>query len=148
MAIQIRELQPDGIEDAVSLARSCGSQLEAPRIISCLSLIAHDGEQVLGALLCQADTADGYRLELSVTPEVDGPDLGRTLVDKALLKLHARGVHKCHITTPSETADQNFWTTASWIREDLPSRQVQTTEPSPTEHSEPSDREEGADEAA
>ena len=75
MAIQIKKLQPDAIEDTVSLARSCGSKLESPRIISCLSLIARDGAQVLGALLCEADPAGGYRLELSVMPEVNGPDL-------------------------------------------------------------------------
>lgn len=81
-------------------------------------------------------------------PEVDGPDLVRTLVDKALLKLHARGVHKCHITAPAETADHDFLTTASWIRHDRPSRQVQTAEQSPTEHLASPDHEEAADDGA
>jgi hypothetical protein len=59
-----------------------------------LSLIAGEGETTQGVALCRMVAGKACELVV-VTLE---PLMTQTLIDKAMAKLHARGIHKCRVS--------------------------------------------------
>lgn len=80
-----------------------------------ISLIASDEtEAVIGVALCRAAPLPGEPSQLQIQVAPQHADLARTLVDKALLKLHARGIHKCRIKLGDEEP-HDIWHATRWL---------------------------------
>ncbi len=80
-----------------------------------VSLVASDeNDAVVGLALCRIAPQAGepHCLQVKVSPQ--RPDLVRTLIDKALLKLHARGIHKCRIAIGDDEPNE-VWHAARWL---------------------------------
>lgn len=89
-----------------------------------LSLVARDGETIVGLVLCSKRGDRGCVNRLVVAESHKDQPIARALVDKAMLKLAAQGIHKCGLDVVDETSRQPFWEAARWaIHVDVP-RQV------------------------
>ena len=78
MAFEVSEIRRHELKDAMALAKSCGSRLEPPQVILALSLIAREGDQVVGAALCVQEGPGSCRLEFGRVPggHRGGPEEG------------------------------------------------------------------------
>ena len=86
-----------------------------------LSLIACDGGEVVGAILCGHDGRRGYIHHLAVLPEYRRQGIGRLLVDKSISALQASGIQKCHLFIFHDNSGGiNFWASIGWTyRQDI-----------------------------
>lgn len=114
MSIQISEVRHEELEAALAFAREGGSAVEAGQVWPRLSLLARDGAAIVGVALCVVVPGDGAVVELVVSGGLD-PTHGRGLVDKALLKLRAEGLHTCRIHTHGPDGAADFWAAANWL---------------------------------
>jgi len=81
-----------------------------------MSLVAQDGRQLVGAVLCGHDGRRGYLHHLAVAPSHRREGIGRALVERCLAKLHARGVRKCRILVLSgNRRGRAFWRALGWV---------------------------------
>jgi N-acetylglutamate synthase len=80
-----------------------------------LSLIARDGGQVVGAVLCGHDGRRGYLYHLGVDPKYRHQGLGSAIVDECLVRLAAVGIQKAtiYVYVHNDTGQQ-FWRRISW----------------------------------
>jgi ribosomal protein S18 acetylase RimI-like enzyme len=62
-----------------------------------LSLVARDGAQLAGAVLCGHDGRRGYILHLAISEPYRRRGVGGLLVDRCLEVLRDRGIPKCHL---------------------------------------------------
>lgn len=125
VSVDIREIRPGEYQEVESLIHADqqgdSGQEEAGQAIVCfarcqsvLSLVAHDGGQVVGAVVCYWDPQQGYLYELAVAESHRQSDLAKALVDKALRKLNAQGTHKCRIRLSHDTDQYPFWDAVRW----------------------------------
>ena len=86
-----------------------------------LSLIAYDGGEVVGSILCGHDGRRGYIHHLAVLPEYRRQGIGRLLVDKSISALRASGIQKCHLFIFHDNSGGiNFWASIGWTyRQDI-----------------------------
>ena len=126
MSVQVSELRPDDYEEVVDLWQESGSgdlSQEDLTALACgqctfnsvLSLVARDGGKVVAAILCRRDHQEGYLHHLAIQEPYRKQEIIQMLVDKALLKLNSRGVHKCRIKLDQTYQDSPFWETVSWF---------------------------------
>ena len=80
------------------------------------SLVATEDSRIVGAILCGVREGTGVVHRLLIGEGQDRDTLGKLLIDKALGKLIARGVHKCHIDLSEDESARSFWDTVSWNR--------------------------------
>jgi ribosomal protein S18 acetylase RimI-like enzyme len=81
----------------------------------CLSFVARDEGQVVGAVLTGTDGRRGYLQHLAVAPSHRGQGLGRALAERAVEALRALGIAKCHLTVRQENAQARaFWAHVGW----------------------------------
>jgi putative acetyltransferase len=75
-----------------------------------LSLVALDDERVAGALLCGHDGRRGFIHHLAVAENYRRQDLGREMVERALVQLRLEGIEKCHLFVFDENHGAiSFW---------------------------------------
>jgi len=80
-----------------------------------LSVIALDGENIAGAVLCGHDGRRGYLNHLAVAEVSRRQGLGRRLVEQCLMKLHALGIRRCTIFLFADNgAGAAFWSRCGW----------------------------------
>lgn len=84
-----------------------------------LSIVACDKAEIVGTVLVGHDGRRGFVYHLAVAPSHRHLGLGRTLVERALDALAARGIPKCTILVMRSNADgQAFWERLGWTRRD------------------------------
>jgi putative acetyltransferase len=80
-----------------------------------LSMVARDGKQLAGAVLCGHDGRRGYLTHLAVATEYRGRGIARELVRICLEKLKRTGIHKCNIHIFADnTRGEKFWKKIGW----------------------------------
>jgi len=86
-----------------------------------LSLVARDGEAVVGAVLCGHDGRRGYLHHLAVAASHRRRGIGRELVERCLDGLRREGIAKCHLFVYHHNeSGQAFWRSIGWNgRDDL-----------------------------
>jgi ribosomal protein S18 acetylase RimI-like enzyme len=86
-----------------------------------LSLVARDGEILVGAVLCGHDGRRGYLHHLAVAAAHRGRAIGRALARECLDRLRKRGIQKCHLFVFRDNRQAlAFWERTGWsIRTDL-----------------------------
>jgi N-acetylglutamate synthase len=75
-----------------------------------LSLVAVEGDVLVGTILCGHDGRRGFIHHLAVAPASRRRGLGRALVSAALAALRAAHITKCHLLVFHENvAGREFW---------------------------------------
>ena len=131
MSVQVSELRPDDYEEVAELL-----QEEAPAALtmdelmgmttgkspfnSVLSLVAREDRKVVAAILCKREPVHGYVHHLAVVESRRDDAFVKLLMDKALLKLNARKIHKCRVMLNTSSQPQPFWETVSWFAQPDP----------------------------
>jgi N-acetylglutamate synthase len=81
----------------------------------CLSFIAREEGQLVGAVLAGTDGRRGYLQHLAVAPSQRSQGLGRALAERAVAALRAVGIAKCHLMVRQENAEARaFWEHVGW----------------------------------
>jgi N-acetylglutamate synthase len=81
----------------------------------CLSFIAREEGQLVGAVLAGTDGRRGYLQHLAVAPSHRSQGLGRALAERAVAALRAVGIAKCHLMVRQENAEARaFWEHVGW----------------------------------
>jgi ribosomal protein S18 acetylase RimI-like enzyme len=85
------------------------------------SLVARDGEQIVGVILCGHDGRRGYIHHLAVSHSHRRRGIGRRLVRRCTSLLKADGIQKCHLFVFRANQEaRSFWESVGWHhREDL-----------------------------
>lgn len=78
-----------------------------------LSLIATEAENVIGVALYRSSETTHHR-ELAVAAAATAQPLVQELVDKALTKLHAQGIHRCKVVFLNPEQPQVVWQQSRW----------------------------------
>ncbi len=86
-----------------------------------LSLVAREGAQLAGAVLCGHDGRRGYIHHLAVAESYRGKGIGGLLIEHCLAALRERGIPKCHLFVyRNNEGAVAFWTRTGWTaRSDL-----------------------------
>jgi ribosomal protein S18 acetylase RimI-like enzyme len=86
-----------------------------------LSFVARDARNLVGAVLAGTDGRRGYLQHLAVAYPYRGNGLGRSLAQRVVDALAARGVHKCHLMVRCENEPAKaFWQHLGWtLRDDI-----------------------------
>ena len=75
-----------------------------------LSLVAHDGDELIGTILCSHDGRRGYLHHLAVDKRYRRQGIGSELVRRCLAALAKEGITKCNIYFIEENeAGMAFW---------------------------------------
>jgi len=121
---EIRPLDPDDLEAVLALWKSTeglgngpGDSVEAlGRFLARnrgLSLVATDGETIVGALLSGHDGRRGLIYHLAVAPDFRRQNLAREMVRSCLSALKAHGIERCLILVQAgNEAALEFWKAA------------------------------------
>jgi putative acetyltransferase len=80
-----------------------------------LSLLVRTEEKLIGAILAGEDGRRGFLHHLAIDRKYRKMGIGHNLVEKCLVALKERGIHKCHafILRENEKGYQ-FWTAIGW----------------------------------
>ena len=80
-----------------------------------LSVVAVDGDRMVGGALCGHDGRRGYIHHLAVSLSHRRRGIARALVTRCLSTLDAEGIQKCHVFVLDEnTAGSAFWEASGW----------------------------------
>jgi N-acetylglutamate synthase len=84
-----------------------------------LSLVALDGPEVVGAILCGHDGRRGFLHHLAVVPSHRRQGIGRAFVDRSVEALRREGILRAHILVYSDNAPaMDFWERLGWSLRD------------------------------
>ena len=93
-----------------------------------LSLVAFDGERLIGAALCGHDGRRGYLSHVAVDQQYQGQGLGRRIVQECLSRLEAQGISGCNIRLYEDNHEgRRFWERIGFWRHNV---EVWTKRPS------------------
>jgi N-acetylglutamate synthase len=121
MGVEIRAFHEDDIAAALSLWQATEgigmNEADSPAKITQfirrnpgLSLVAHEGGEMVATLLCGHDGRRGTLYHLVVSESYRRSGLGRTLVRRCLAELRGVGILRCVLFTFREnTAARGFW---------------------------------------
>ena len=86
-----------------------------------LSIIAADGQELIGTVLAGTDGRRGYLMHLAVRQEYRRRGIGKALVERSLAALAAAGINKAHVFVFQDNAlGAAFWRGLGWQgRDDL-----------------------------
>ena len=127
MAVEIRELGPKDAEGVLALWRETKVKVafehatalrEFVRRHPSLSLVAQAEDKIVGAILCGRHGNTATIHHIAIAPSHNSRDLTRQLIDKALMKLLARGRHKCKIAWSEDVDEHQFWESVRWWTSD------------------------------
>jgi len=80
-----------------------------------LSLVAHDGDRLVGAVLCGHDGRRGVITHLAVEPARRREGIGRNLVERCIASVGALRIEKCHVFVFAENEEAiTFWKEGGW----------------------------------
>jgi N-acetylglutamate synthase len=80
-----------------------------------LSFVAHDGEKLVGAVLCGHDGRRGYIDQLIVHPDHRRQGIGRNLVSRCLFHLMRMGIRRWNLFVFEDNAEAiAFWRHLGW----------------------------------
>jgi N-acetylglutamate synthase len=80
-----------------------------------LSMVAMDGREVVGAILCGHDGRRGLLHHLAVANSHRRRGVGKALVQAAASKLKTQGIRKCWIIILPDNKDgRRFWKSIGW----------------------------------
>lgn len=80
-----------------------------------LSVVAVDGDRMVGGALCGHDGRRGYIHHLAVSLSHRRRGIGRALVTRCLATLDAHGIQKCHVFVfLDNTGASAFWEGSGW----------------------------------
>ena len=125
MAVEIREVQVEDYEairavweasewaaiTALASAEAWARFLERNRG---LSIGAFDGTDLLGVVISEKVAAGAFRERLALIDPAPDEATYRRLVDKAQLKITARGRNSCRIELPEHLLQDGFWQSIKW----------------------------------
>lgn len=75
-----------------------------------LSLVARDGGEIVGAVMCGHDGRRGYLYHLAVAASHRGQGIGRAIVERCLDQLRTAGIRRCTIFLfATNQAGEKFW---------------------------------------
>jgi ribosomal protein S18 acetylase RimI-like enzyme len=95
-----------------------------------LSFVAHDGGQLVGAVLCGHDGRRGFIHHLAVRQSHRRHGVGRALAEQCLTRLDAEGIQKCHLFVFATNHDAiAFWQRVGWHQRTDLTVMSQYTEP-------------------
>jgi hypothetical protein len=118
MPVTISQLRPEGLQDAIEFAKTTGCTVEPEGVDTHVSLVAHDGETIVAAVLglCQ----EGRSCELNIClGKFDEPDkLTGDLINKALMKVHGAGIRRCRINHHGRDDLPADWPNTQWTGQD------------------------------
>jgi ribosomal protein S18 acetylase RimI-like enzyme len=84
-----------------------------------MSIAIFEEGRIIGSVLCGHDGRRGYLYHLAVEKEHRSQGFGELLADKALERLAAAGIEKCHtFVFDSNVGGKQFWRRAGWIERD------------------------------
>lgn len=85
------------------------------------SVVACEGKQIIGAILCGHDGRRGYFYHVCVAKEFRNHGIGRKMAEFALEALKQEGITKaCLIAFQTNEVGNQFWNSAGWdLRDDL-----------------------------
>jgi ribosomal protein S18 acetylase RimI-like enzyme len=82
-----------------------------------LSFVAHDGDRLVGAVLCGHDGRRGYIDHLAVSQSHRCQGIGRALVGRCLYNLVQIGIRKWHLFVIQDNQDAiEFWKKLGWAQ--------------------------------
>lgn len=86
-----------------------------------LSLVAKNGEEIVGVVLCGHDGRRGYIHHLAIDIEYRKKGLGKRMIEECMSKLRKEKIQKCHLFVFEENYNGiNFWKKTGWMeRNDL-----------------------------
>ncbi len=128
MSIVIREMTIQDYDQVLTLWQASEgvglSDADSEESIACylernpdISFVAHDGEHLVGAVLCGHDGRRGYIHHLAVSQSHRRQGLGRALVERCLSALRRDGIDKCHIFVFADNRDTiAFWKSIGWTQ--------------------------------
>ena len=126
MSIVIREMTIQDYDEVFALWQASEgvglSDADSEKGVVCflernpgLSFVAHDGEYLVGAVICGHDGRRGYIHHLAVSKSHRRQGLGRALVERCLSALGREGIGKCHIFVFADNQDPiPFWKSIGW----------------------------------
>ena len=120
MPIEISDTLPDELESVLSFCGAPGKGEQKWRPM--LSLTAHEGRRLVGALVCHARGHNGSVKRMLVRGTDADHGIATQLIDKAMRKLQAWGIRRCRISVAQpNTADgaiatdtSTFWQSVAW----------------------------------
>lgn len=128
MGIEFSETTCNHLEAVHQLWEACGGTQPSDRPV--LTLSAHDGDQLVGAVMCRGNDANGYVGAVVVEKSHQDGELGRHLVESVVEKLKSLGIHRCRMDlsmlhksdngaerekdADSPDEDERFWGAAEW----------------------------------
>ena len=125
MAIEIRELTPSDFDALLDLWPKQSADQAGPKPtvddlwhllqqMPNLSLVASEDAALIGAMLVGKDPHDATVYQIVLAQSDPQQQLTRKLVDKGLMKLAARRLHKCQLTRVDGEQDGCFWDLIRW----------------------------------
>lgn len=143
MAIQVSELRSDEAGEVAAMWRAHGDATppeQAEKALfdhlqrfSGLSLVARDGRHIIGIVIVGRDSAGAYHNHLCLVPEHAQDGLDRMLIDKAMVKLHSKGIRKFRLQGLGEQGMHEVWDAVRWLQ---PATKAPAAEPkAPAEES-------------
>lgn len=119
--VVIRELERNDYQDAITLwQRTPGmglSEADTAENVDLflmrnrgLSFAAISGNELIGTILCGHDGRRGFLYHLAVRSDYRRRGIGRTLVERSLIKLGEAGITKCHLFVQADNSQgRDFW---------------------------------------
>ena len=126
MPVELSELRPNDYDEIIVLwKRTDNRTLDDDTLASLhsgshpfnsvLSLVAREQGEMIGAILCEMRGSEGCLHHMAIRQTHLDTGLSKLLVDKALLKLNARGIHRCRIRLAQGTQPKPFWDATRWV---------------------------------
>lgn len=82
-----------------------------------LSLVAREGDTLVGCAMCGHDGRRGYLHHVVVEPTFRGQGIAHQLISQCLNRLESEGIYKTHIDVLTTNGiANNYWTKRGWQR--------------------------------
>ena len=82
-----------------------------------LSMVAVDGDRVVGAVLCGHDGRRGYVSHLAVSESHRRRGIAGRLVNRCVDRLYQAGIRKCHVLVFGDNLQaRSFWSASGWLQ--------------------------------
>jgi hypothetical protein len=118
VAVKVSELRIDEAGQAVAFVAGLGGAVDVGTVIPALSLIARDGEQIIGAILSSTHAPSRHRLDLTLANESADLALAQRLLSKAMMKLQSKGMKVFEIVCHGGAASLSLGVDRHWIAPD------------------------------